>query len=301
VGDGRAEVVKSTQSLDIMCAGSESPVIGLTERSERPKIATKSISLAHHLRTLAHIINRLRLAGRDTFERTGYTVRKRSGLDLWHDVADALGHPETPTVFDVGANRGQTIWQIRRTFPNAGITAFEPSPRAFPELREHYGGDSRVRLEQLAVGDQAGTLPLHLDSIHCANDSLLAARWHDATTPTVEVPVVTIDEYCAGRSIVQRPPTTRIDVLKIDAQGYDLKVISGAAGMLRRKEVRVLVAEVNVGLLYDGQPTMPELLRALDVFGYVLHGVYNQTHVNGSLLCLDLCWCADSNATMRSG
>jgi hypothetical protein len=81
-----------------------------------------------------------RRAIRATANRAGIDVRRISsqpfGQDAWLDVqrlSDAWG-ASVQTVFDVGANVGQTSLPLRRRFPDARILAFEPHPRTYERL-----------------------------------------------------------------------------------------------------------------------------------------------------------------------
>jgi hypothetical protein len=58
------------------------------------------------------------------------------GVDWLLDLKK-LGLHASVTFFDVGANVGQTIFEVRASFPNLSIFAFEPFPVTFGTLREH--------------------------------------------------------------------------------------------------------------------------------------------------------------------
>jgi FkbM family methyltransferase len=58
------------------------------------------------------------------------------------------------TIFDVGANTGQTISSIQKTFVDPIIHAFEPSPKSFETLQQ--ASPNGVHLNQCAVGAEVG-------------------------------------------------------------------------------------------------------------------------------------------------
>lgn len=68
-----------------------------------------------------------------------------------------------------------------------------------------------------------------------------------AATGTVSVEVSTVDDFCAAHGI------SRIDLLKIDTQGFDLEVLKGAAGALSSGVVRHVLVELNFVDLYVSQ------------------------------------------------
>ncbi len=70
-----------------------------------------------------------------------------------------LRNLDVRTVVDVGANTGQFARQALEWFPRAQIVSFEPVSEAFEELgRLAEESRGRVRAEQVALGEQEGTL-----------------------------------------------------------------------------------------------------------------------------------------------
>src|SRR5262249_27898326 len=116
----------------------------------------------------------------------------------------------------------------------------------------------------------------------------LRPTWTTASE-VVAVRVDTIDHYCETHNI------PRIDLLKIDAQGYDLNVLRGAEQMLRRKEIRLVTAETNVASLYHDEPSLATLLAYVDALDYRLIGFYDATYVRNELLYVNCCWAAQTS------
>ena len=48
------------------------------------------------------------------------------------------------TFFDVGAHEGETTERVLSRLPKINVTAFEPHPKSFAALRQHFAQDSRV-------------------------------------------------------------------------------------------------------------------------------------------------------------
>lgn len=224
--------------------------------------------------------------------RFGYVVRHlgqkggMAGVDLLHDVSVLLGPKRPVILFDVGANIGQTIASFLEMFPDSQIHSFEPSPATFEALRNAYGHDARVHLENLALGDQEGTLPFHVTQDYSVNDSLLEPAW-DAGAKIVSVRVSTLDRYC------QQHRVETIDYLKIDTQGFDLQVLRGADQLLKEKRVRSLSVELTFSPMYKSQPSYIEVLSFLETAGYQPLGFYEQTYRHNQLVY--------ANALFRAG
>lgn len=205
-----------------------------------------------------------------------------SGIDLWRDLA--IWTPNARLIIDVGANTGQTIRQARQRWPQADIVSFEPSPETFSRLRQTYGRDTKVRLECIALSDRTDTARLHLTRDgYTVNHSLNVPTW-DTNSPTVDVPLDTLDHYCDGRGIHS------IDVLKIDTQGHDLRVLQGARGLLSSRRCDFVLAEVMFVPQYVEQPSLEALLEFGREMGYSLCGLYEQMHWRNKLVNANLCW-----------
>lgn len=83
---------------------------------------------------------------RSAFWALGYDVHRLAsgdpGRDPFVDTRRLVPPQRCVTIFDVGANAGQTIQRLREIFPQATIHAFEPGNNAFKALRELFSAES---------------------------------------------------------------------------------------------------------------------------------------------------------------
>ncbi len=234
----------------------------------------------------------IRQLAKGVFHRLGYTVRSRgskssvSAIEIASDAGLLLGSPSHPLLFDVGANEGQTILEMTREFPQAKVHSFEPSPQTFQRLTTEFGSRPRIELHNLALGDQPGELPFTVCDDWSVNDSLLSPAW-SAPHKTVTVKVSTIDSFCAERSF------DHIDWLKIDTQGYDLRVLQGAHSMLASHRIRLVSAEAMFSRMYEGQPSLADLLQHMAQYKYRVNGFYEQEYIDNRLSYCNVLWVAD--------
>src|ERR1700722_10440774 len=97
---------------------------------------------------------------RKLLRRMGYSIaRVEGGIggEPFGDMARFLPD-NSPLVFDVGANVGQSIRNFRVSFPNAEIHSFEPSPATFNRLKANAAQLPKVHLWNCALGSAAGRL-----------------------------------------------------------------------------------------------------------------------------------------------
>ena len=185
-------------------------------------------------------------------------------------MKSALQDVPSPVIFDVGANVGQSITRFRCLWPQSVIHAFEPGRTSFSELQRRTAGAERVHLNHAAVGASAGWHEFQENSQ--GNMSSFLNLSQDAWGTIVDryqVRVTTVDLYRAERSI------PRVDILKIDTQGFDLQVLHGARGSLEQGHVRFVLLELNFASLYEGQARVDDVFRFLMDREMRLVGIYD--------------------------
>lgn len=199
---------------------------------------------------------------RSALTRAGIYYAKRQympcGIDWLWDVHRLLRGRRMQTVFDVGANVGQTTLAIKARFPHARVHAFEPVGSTFNTLQQKLRGLDGVTAHRLALSDRPGTAMMTADTNSPLNRLLYGApMMAGGALPTESVATDTIDRFCAARRI------ERIDLLKVDAEGADLKVLEGGAAMLRDGRVAFVFAEVGFNPADAGHVHLPVLLDHL--------------------------------------
>jgi FkbM family methyltransferase len=175
--------------------------------------------------------------------------------------------PERIRMVDVGACRGD----FTAAALGSSALLFEPGPSKAAALRERHRGDRAVRVFEVALGDERGDALLH-EQEDSATDSLLpsAGATDEKTRP---VRVTRLDAVLAEEGALS------VDLIKIDTQGYDLRVLRGAAETLARCHPALLV-EAIFAPLYRGQASFDELMAFLTAAGYRLAGVH-AIHADG--------------------
>lgn len=201
----------------------------------------------------------------------------RYGLDHLTDVqrlARAWGRSIT-TIFDVGANNGACTQAFIERFPEAIVVAFEPFPDVFYELESRFQKNNVVKVEQLALANEASERPFYVVKEHPNLSSL------SELTPYVQrfgqvqerimVRVSSIDSYCIDNKI------EHIDLLKIDTEGGDLDVLHGAQDMLRSKAIKFIYVEFSSLGFTSGSLSgaLSPISALLEDHGYVFIASYN--------------------------
>jgi FkbM family methyltransferase len=186
------------------------------------------------------------------------------GIDPCYDLARR--GIDLRTILDVGANVGQSALTMLETFPKAEIHCFEPVSSTFATMQRNLSG-TRCRCIHSAVGNEVGEARISVGGTSLTN-SLVNSRDGD-TFETVRV--TTVDAYTEERSL----PT--VDLLKIDAEGYDLHVLEGASRSFAGGRVKFVAVEA--GFCFEGTAhvAFQRLREHLENHGFSLFGLYHQT------------------------
>ena len=151
--------------------------------------------------------------------------------------------------FDIGAAYGMYTFPLAALVgPSGAVHSFEPQRRPRGVLAAVRGavGASHVRLSDSGMGRAAGHLQLVLPSryglpisghAHLA-DGLAPTGAAGAAARRIRVPVTTIDDVCAERTI------ERVRFIKADVEGFEPEVLQGAARVLER-DMPALLLEIE--------------------------------------------------------
>lgn len=182
----------------------------------------------------------------------------------WEHLRRFFAHFSVDCVFDVGANAGQYATMLRRRVGYRGpIISYEPIPEAAKKLRAAAASDPSWAVEELALDVGKGQAGFNVfaedefSSLHAPSD-LARQQFHKHVqlVRRIEVRTATLAEELAkyqARLGFKRP------YLKLDTQGHDLSVATGAADRLR--DFVGLQSELAIRRLYEGAPSYEEALQ----------------------------------------
>jgi FkbM family methyltransferase len=173
-----------------------------------------------------------------TFDRTLYLWMHRHGFMGFAERAAlrALVKPGM-TVVDVGANLGlYSLLLSELVGPGGRVVSFEPDPDLCSLLQENCGVNlvGNIDLRPMALGLGSGRLVLQRLTLN-SGDNHLGTSERPAFCRPVEVEVAAFDELMPG---------LRPHFIKVDVQGWELRVLRGMERALRGDELSGLFVEI---------------------------------------------------------
>jgi FkbM family methyltransferase len=184
--------------------------------------------------------------------------------------------PETSNVFasvlrpgdtfiDIGAHVGFfSMLASALVGPTGAVYSFEPEPRNFAHLLDHIAANAatNVRPMHMAVGAAPGVAEFYVNTDNDGGHALWEVGKHPFNEQTRATPqhrkvfVTTLDQVFEGRDV------STLRAMKIDSEGAEFSIITGARQTLTRYPIPFIVAEINrFGLQAMG--TSEAELRAL--------------------------------------
>jgi FkbM family methyltransferase len=223
--------------------------------------------------------------------QAGYTVYKETENphDAYVQQSKLFAGRNAMTIFDVGANVGQTVARYKGIFPDSTIYAFEPHPQAYAQLAAYTRQMEKVHPFEMALDNRDGAADFFLNT-YSETSSLMETTtmskeiWGEgAMTPagSIQVKVSTLDSFVAAHAV----PV--IDILKLDTQGTEYKIIEGAARTLAAGKVKAIYTEVITLPTYSQQKEIHQIMEMLHAHSFRLYGIYNHSYSTGKLSSVD--------------
>jgi FkbM family methyltransferase len=136
--------------------------------------------------------------------------------------------PEPVVIFDVGAHKGDYAESLARVFGDRSrIYCFEPSAPLFVDLKARLGNLPNFELYQLGLSDKTESVELYDYGYSIPSMLSDVVGLTGGRECTVEIiTTISLAQFCKEHRV------ERINFLKVDVEGCDLRVLEGAREML---------------------------------------------------------------------
>lgn len=178
------------------------------------------------------------------------------------------------TLVDVGASSGHFTDTVLRHAGLRRALLVEPQSKRCQELRLRFA-DRPVSIHECAVSDITGSAKMDILNFDYSSSLLpilpgvggAGKRLDLRVRERVEVRVRTLDDLIE-ESAFDEP----IDLLKVDTQGSELRVLKGAARSLKR--IRLIWTEVSFRTQYEDSALFPEIHEFLLAHGFRFYSIH---------------------------
>lgn len=133
--------------------------------------------------------------------------------------------PQDFTLFDIGANTGYYGIMSSYLFPTSKVQSFEPMKYHCDLIRESIklNNLSNIEVNECALGEKTERKNIYT----AGSGTTLVKGFTEKTQTEVEIEVKKLDEVVKEKNI------QTIDFIKIDVEGFELKVLKGATESIK--------------------------------------------------------------------
>jgi FkbM family methyltransferase len=211
-----------------------------------------------------------------------FRIRLKQHRSFW--LRDPLTHerimlgglqrltPRGSVAYDIGANIGLYSRFLLNYFGAGSLVAFEPMFENAEILRSNLAEEPSVRIIEAAIADFNGIDELQLDDVMSASAVLNVITQGKASVGRRNCglpPLTRRVEVFALDSAIKTFQLRKPDVLKVDVEGAEARVLNGAAALLREVKPRIAME-------LHGPACARDAVRLLTRAGYHVYGYMRQ-------------------------
>jgi FkbM family methyltransferase len=164
-------------------------------------------------------------------------------------------------VIEVGANIGaHTLAIAKLVGPHGQCYAFEPTEYAATKLQRNIDLNPQLRRNIRVVRELVTNGAMELPTLRIRSSWKLEHETN-ATAETVPPSATSIDQFVDAQNI------ERVDLIKIDVDGYDFKVLQGSVAVLKKFKPLLFIELCEYALNKQGD-SIRDILGFLDDLGY---------------------------------
>ena len=198
------------------------------------------------------------------YRESGGLRRTSSYPDPFNDIISKTGLGIN-TIFDVGANVGQSCLEYAKIFPSSNIYSFEPVKDTFDILSENTAGVKNLWINNMAVGDISGEVNMSVRGSSTMNRIGTGEQIGEDVRP---VKITRLDEFCSDMGIES------IDFMKLDTEGHELSAINGCGSFI--SEILFIQCEASANRYNQYHCQFSDVYDLLYSKGFHLFKIYGQ-------------------------
>lgn len=204
-------------------------------------------------------------------------------------VLKSLVKKSSPIIFDVGANKGSSLIEFKKWWPDSIIHSFEPQDECWDTLNKLKLNflQNTIFINEIAVGKFSGEKLLFythdvssgisgFNKVNMKSEDSIEINKFDGKKNLLsdyatkfnhkrEVETIRLDDYCSDLGI------EKIDLIKIDTQGFEPEVLDGLGDKL--KNVGVVISELMFYDYYERSLSFSDIEKFLLPANFILFDI----------------------------
>ncbi len=159
-------------------------------------------------------------------------------IDFYHDIVSPnIIKKSNPVILDVGANVGQFCSAAKLFYPKARIYCFEPDTNVYKRLEINTCKFKSVTLFNFGLGNKNEKKPFYIHDLSLMS-SFTKYQDHEYDASNImELELKMLDGLLDTKM--------KINILKVDVEGFELNTLQGALTTL--EQVEYLLIELSLG------------------------------------------------------
>lgn len=190
-------------------------------------------------------------------------IRRKSGVpDMFFSLErlNALGF-KPQQIIDVGAYEGEWTKSCMQVFPGASYIMFEAMQQKRSKLKEISEANSNVTFE-IALLAQADNKELYFTELETASSVLEEVVNKQNRTKRKSITLNTV---------LKHKGISKVDLIKLDVQGYEAEVLKGFNEYLPTTEV--IISEVSLLDLHERVPLIRDMINYMYEYNFVVYDI----------------------------
>jgi FkbM family methyltransferase len=203
----------------------------------------------------------------------GWKLLSLGAKQIWVDLSPIFSTVSINNIAYIGANDGQIAMSIDEAFPKRHFYLIEPVPSTFQKLLSNVSSRQNMKCFNMAVGAKEEALDMFVDDFSPASSLLPYEDRAIKEFPflgkghVINVQVKPLDE------ILQSCGACQIDMIIMDVQGYEDKVLQGARETLHT--CKAIISELSLQYLYVESSMFDSVYQTLSRQGFSLRYLMN--------------------------
>ena len=229
----------------------------------------------------SHLVRKL-IPPNYLYPKGSYRTFDKGGIKLNLDISNEIDHglyfnykdagqeklfelvKSDMVIIDVGVNIGTTILKFAKYAENGKVIGFEPDIEMYAKAKKNIALNNFKNILLIDKGLGNETMRLKLYRVHENNpgmNRILDSGQIDCNYDFTEIEVIKLDDFTRDNNI------EKIDLIKIDVEGYEFNVIQGGIEVLKKMRPIFFVELVDRNLR-ENNTSEEQLVRFFENYNY---------------------------------